>query len=125
MPILYFKIKTFYEDVTVTNKIVVILLGVIVAAIVILAAPKLFEPSNESLKGAKVTELDQSIERLTKQAKEHRLKAFNAQMEAQKLLPAEWEEYAKKIEEVETNEDAAVDIEKHIEELKAKKQSQK
>lgn len=70
-----------------------------------------------------VKAIDQSIDTFSKEIEQHRIDAFNAEMEAQNLLPVKWEEYAKKIEEVENKEDQITEIEKRIDELKVEKQT--
>lgn len=67
--------------------------------------------------------IDREILQLTPQIKHERLEAFNAEMEAQRLLFVEWDAYSQKIKEADKHTEAAQVLEKKMDDLQARKKA--
>jgi len=61
------------------------------------------------------------MEMIKKEIKKKQIEKVNAETEAQNLLPANWEEYSKKIKEVELLDEQIHSLEKKQEQLKSDK----
>lgn len=108
--------------VSVFNKIALSLLILAAAIALFLSSEHFFTSSPKLSVEEQVKFLDRDIETLNAQLKKKRVEAFNAQMDAQELLPVQWEGYSKKIEEVEEHEKVIESLEKKIKDLSMKKQ---
>lgn len=105
------------------NKVVILLVTIVTAAALITFAGKyLLEPATKSVQD-QIESIEKNINLLKQEIKQYRLKAFNAEMEAQSARLVEWEEYVKKIEEVEKYDNEIHKTEKQIEELTNKKRT--
>ena len=76
-----------------------------------------FVDAEISLQKEGVKSLTEEIFSLQKQIKEERLKIFQAEEEAQKLMFFEWSAYIKKIQEIEQYEDNIIRFKKQLKPL--------